>query len=62
MDTFNQLKSELEHEYQTTRKFFELYPEDIGEYAPHEKSMKMKRLASHIAEVFRWAAMILATA
>lgn len=61
MDTLNQLKTELEHEYQTTRKFLELYPEDKGDYAPHEKSMKMKSLAGHIAEVFGWAAIILAT-
>ena len=61
MDTLDQLKSELEHEYNTTRKFFELYPADKGDYAPHEKSMKMKSLAGHIAEVFGWAAFILAT-
>lgn len=59
MDTLNQLKSEFEHEYNTTRKFFELYPVDKADYAPHEKSMKLGRLAGHIAEVFAWPAMIL---
>ena len=59
MDTLDQLKSELQHEYNTTRKFFELYPADKGDFAPHEKSMKLSRLAAHIAEVFGWPAMIL---
>jgi hypothetical protein len=28
MDTLSQFKNELEAEYQTTRKFFETYPEE----------------------------------
>lgn len=54
MDTLSQLKNELQHEYQTTRKFFEIYPEAKNDFAPHEKSMKMMPLATHIAEVFEW--------
>jgi uncharacterized damage-inducible protein DinB len=61
MDTLDQLKSELEHEYNTTKKFFESYPADKGDYAPHPKSMKMKSLVSHIAEIFGWPALILPT-
>lgn len=61
MDTIQQLKSELELEYQTTKKFFEKFPEDKNDYAPHKKSMKMMPLASHIAEVFAWPDVILKT-
>jgi len=61
MDTLQQLRSELGEEYQTTKKFFELYPAESGDYAPHEKSMKQSRLAGHIAEIFGWASFILPT-
>lgn len=61
METLEQLKSELEQEYNTTKKFFEMYPEDKGSYSPHAKSMKMKDLAGHIAEVFAWPAVMLTT-
>ena len=55
------LKTELEEEYMTTRKFFAKFPEDKNDYAPHEKSMKMMALASHIADVFGWPPVILTT-
>ncbi|SEW43622.1 Uncharacterized damage-inducible protein DinB (forms a four-helix bundle) [Chryseobacterium wanjuense] len=61
MDTLSQLKDELQDEYQTTRKFFEIFPEGKNDYAPHEKSMKMMPLATHIAEVFGWADTMLKT-
>jgi len=61
MDTLSQFKDEFETEYQTTRKFFEVYPENKNEYAPHEKSMKMMPLATHIAEVFGWPDIMLKT-
>ncbi|MDQ2720520.1 MAG: damage-inducible protein DinB [Bacteroidota bacterium] len=61
MNTLDQLKSELEHEYKTTKRFFELYPEDQEDYSIHAKSMKMKQLAAHIAEIFAWPAVILTT-
>lgn len=61
MDTLSQLKNELQDEYQTTRKFFEIFPEGKNDYAPHEKSMKMMPLATHIAEVFGWADTMLKT-
>jgi hypothetical protein len=44
MDTLSQLKNELQEEYQTTRKFFEAYPEGKNDFAPHEKSMKLMPL------------------
>ncbi len=59
--TLQQLRTELDHEYQTTRNFFERFPEDRNEYAPHTKSMKLMPLASHIAELFAWPNLILNT-
>lgn len=38
MDTLSQFKNELEAEFQTTRKFFEAYPEGKNEYAPMRKA------------------------
>ncbi|RQO30043.1 damage-inducible protein DinB [Taibaiella sp. KBW10] len=61
MDTLKQLKDELTHEYQTTKKFFSQFPEAKNDYAPHEKSMKMMPLSRHIAEVFGWPEVILNT-
>ncbi|UKB83933.1 damage-inducible protein DinB [Chryseobacterium sp. MEBOG06] len=61
MDTLSQLKSELEGEFQTTKKFIDLYPEGKNDYAPHEKSMKMMPLATHLVEVFEWPNTILNT-
>lgn len=61
MDTISQLKSELEGEFQTTKKFIELFPEGKNDYAPHEKSMKMMPLATHLVEVFEWPNTILKT-
>ncbi|GEJ45059.1 MULTISPECIES: DinB family protein [unclassified Chryseobacterium] len=61
MDTLSQLKSELEGEFQTTKKFIELFPEGKNDYAPHEKSMKMMPLATHLVEVFEWPNTILKT-
>jgi uncharacterized damage-inducible protein DinB len=61
MDTLSQLKNELKEEHQTTRKFFEIYPEEKNDFAPHEKSMKLDHLATHIVEVFGWADTMLKT-
>ncbi|AYN00836.1 DinB family protein [Chryseobacterium sp. 3008163] len=59
MDPLKQFRDELETEYQTTKKFFEIYPEDKNEYSPHPKSMKMAHLATHIGEIFGWAGFML---
>jgi uncharacterized damage-inducible protein DinB len=61
MDTLSQFKDELEAEYQTTKKFFEVYPEGKNDFAPHEKSMKMMPLATHISEIFGWPDVMLKT-
>ncbi len=61
METLPNIKAELKQEYETTKKFFENFPEDKNDYAPHEKSMKMMPLATHIAEIFGWPAFMMNT-
>jgi hypothetical protein len=52
MTPLEQLQQEWAHEYETTVKFIQRFPHDKNEYAPHEKSMKMMPLATHIVEIF----------
>lgn len=54
METLPNLRKEFQQEYETTKKFFEVYPDGKNDYQPHEKSMKMMPLATHIAEIFGW--------
>ena len=61
MESLANLKKEFKDEYETTKKFFEVYPEGKNEYAPHEKSMKMMPLATHVAEIFAWPEIIMKT-
>jgi uncharacterized damage-inducible protein DinB len=48
------LISELEHEAAVTRKLLERVPADKFDWKPHEKSMTMGRLATHVAEMHGW--------
>jgi len=48
------LIGELKHESANTRKMLERVPTDKLGWQPHEKSMKLERLASHIAELPVW--------
>jgi uncharacterized damage-inducible protein DinB len=50
--------SEFDHEMISTRQTLDRVPEGKGDWAPHEKSMKMGRLAGHVAELSGWAATI----
>lgn len=45
---------EFVHECANTRKVIERVPEDKFDFKPHEKSMTMGQLASHIAEGYAW--------
>ena len=54
-------KNELEMEAVGTRKMLALVPADKMDWAPHEKSMKMKALATHIADLPQWISMGLTT-
>jgi uncharacterized damage-inducible protein DinB len=49
------LLPEFDHEMATTRKVIERVPEGKFGFKPHEKSMSMGHLASHIAEMPTWA-------
>ncbi len=48
------LIAELQHEAATTRKCLERIPETTFGWKPHEKSMTMTRLATHVAEMVGW--------
>lgn len=52
---------ELDQEAIITRKMLACIPEDKYNWKPHEKSMTMERLASHIAELPGWVNMALNT-
>ena len=55
------LLPEYDHEMNTTRKTLERLPDDKLGWQPHEKSMTLGRLASHIAEMPQWAVVTLQT-
>lgn len=48
------LIGELQYEAISTRKCLERVPESLFDYKPHEKSMSMSRLATHVAEMVDW--------
>ncbi|MEP6903305.1 MAG: DinB family protein [Actinomycetota bacterium] len=50
----NGLIAELTQEAATTRKILERIPVEKYDYKPHEKSMTMIRLATHVAEMIDW--------
>ena len=50
---------EFEHEMHRTRQILERVPEGKQEYAPHEKSMPLGKLAVHIARLPQFALYIL---
>jgi uncharacterized damage-inducible protein DinB len=52
---------ELQQEAKTTRKMLAIIPDDQYQYKPHEKSMVMQQLATHIAELPAWVTMVLNT-
>ena len=49
------LLPEFDQEMQNTRKLLERVPEGRNNYKPHQKSMELGRLASHVAELAGWA-------
>ncbi|WP_337993491.1 DinB family protein [Mucilaginibacter sp. KACC 22063] len=54
-------KKELEAEAVVTRKMLERVPTELFDWQPHEKSMTMRRLATHIADLPNWTTMGLTT-
>lgn len=61
MEIIPLLLKEIGQEAQTTRKMLKLVPAHKFDYKPHEKSMTMKQLSVHIAELPSWVSMGLNT-
>ncbi len=55
------LLPELDRELGLTRRILERVPLEDGMWKPHDKSMSMGRLSSHVAELFLWAQAVLET-
>jgi len=52
------LINELQLEAANTRKMLEVVPADKFDWKPHEKSMTLRRLAVHVAELANWPEVI----
>lgn len=48
------LLAEVKQEAAATRQLLERVPMDRADYKPHEKSMSLGRLATHVAEIGGW--------
>lgn len=55
------LVKEMEEQALVTREFMKLVPADKFDWQPHEKSMSLIRLATHVAELPGWASMVVTT-
>jgi len=53
--------SDLNRESETTRKMLSRIPNDSFDWKPHPKSMSIRQLAGHIAELPTWIPMVLTT-
>lgn len=51
--------AELKHESDLTKKMLERVPVEKGSWRPHEKSMTLGRLATHVAEIPHWISRII---
>lgn len=61
MSIIQLLVKEMEQEAAITRKMLERVPDDKFDWKPHEKSMAMLPLTTHIAELPTWVSMALNT-
>mgnify|MGYP001007195599 CR=1 FL=1 len=61
MSIIEMLLKEMEQEAVTTRKMLSIVPDDKYSWKPHEKSMTIQRLATHVAELPTWVTMTLTT-
>lgn len=50
---------EFESETALARKMLRIVPDNQWDYKPHEKSMSMRALTTHIAELASWPAIVL---
>ena len=55
------LLSEFDEEMKKTRQVLERVPEDKKDFAPHPKSMKLDRLAPHVAQLAGFGVSVLTT-
>ncbi|MEO8412709.1 MAG: DinB family protein [Ginsengibacter sp.] len=61
MSMIQMFLKELDAEAKTTRKMLSLIPDNKYDWQPHPKSMTVRRLATHIAELPSWIPMTLTT-
>jgi len=61
MSMIQMFLKELDAEAKTTRKMLSIIPDDKYDWQPHPKSMTIRRLATHIAELPSWITMTLTT-
>jgi uncharacterized damage-inducible protein DinB len=61
MEIIQMLVKEMEQEANTTRKMLERIPNDKLDWKPHERSMTIRQLSTHIAELPSWVEMALTT-
>ncbi|MBX3257393.1 MAG: DinB family protein [Chitinophagaceae bacterium] len=61
MSMITMLLKEMDAEAATTRKMLQRIPNDKYDWKPHEKSMSVRQLATHIAELPTWVSMALTT-
>ncbi|MEE8586296.1 MAG: DinB family protein [Acidobacteriota bacterium] len=59
MSIIDPMIAEFQHEASLTRKALERVPDDKLDWKPHQKSMSMGRLASHLAEIPHWLGAVL---
>lgn len=57
MTQIEAFKKELENESVATRKMLAVIPNDKYDWKPHPKSMSIRQLATHIAELPSWIGM-----
>jgi len=61
MNRLQEFLKELNNESVTTRKMLSIVPNDKFDWKPHPKSMSIRSLAGHIAELPTWIGMVLNT-
>src|SRR4051812_13668393 len=61
MTTIEFFLEQLNAEVATTRKMLERIPDDKYDWKPHEKSMNIRSLATHIAELPDWIGLAINT-
>ena len=61
MSIIQMLLKEMDQEALTTEKMLERVPDEKYDWKPHEKSMTIRQLATHIAELPTWVTMAIIT-